>query len=85
MDEIKNIIVGDPETGQSVIMPHNNNKLKTLLVFWVHVGTMPPFKAEAYVERMKNGLKGLHKPEDDFAMIFVASRIRETQIQVINL
>jgi len=33
-----------------------NKKIKGILVFYVDVGQLPPYKAEAFVERMKDQL-----------------------------
>lgn len=61
-----------------------------LLVFYVNIGTMPPYNAEAFVERFEDHFKNKalkdHKLPDNVVMLFVPVRPpQETRLEYIPM
>ncbi len=51
----------------------DDNRLKGCLVFYIDVGQLPPYKAEAFVERMKDNFRS-ERLKKNYELIFVPVR-----------
>lgn len=59
--------------------------IKGLLVFYIDIGTMPPYKAEAYIDRWKDGFRASEKlKEQGYEILWVPVRANSlTKIEMI--
>ncbi len=63
-----------------------NDYVRGCLVFYIDVGQLPPFKAEAFVERMKQQLNdrdGLCRIKKDQEVFFIPVRGGRTRVEYI--
>jgi len=62
---------------------HGKGTLEGLLIFYINVGALPPFKAEAFVERLKERFKPtLQRLPDSIGTLFVPVRTDDTRIEL---
>ena len=60
-----------------------NVDAKGILVFYVNVGQLPPFKAEAFIERMKDTFK-LKEIKKLSEVVYIPVRDQETRVEYIS-
>jgi len=65
-------------------MPEEKVPLKGILVFYINVGNLAPFRAEAFMERMKDNFKKTVNKDQimppDVAMIWIPTRTEPTEV-----
>lgn len=62
--------------------PIRNPNIKGLLVIYINVGQLPPFKAEAFVERIKDQTD-LTQTKQICEVIYIPTRDRPTSVEYI--
>ena len=68
----------------SEISPHETNKEATgILVFYVNVGNLPAFKAEAFIDRLRDKFK-LQEIKKMYEVIYIPVRDQETRVEFIS-
>jgi hypothetical protein len=80
------------EMAQSFLTKASMHVVKGLLVFYINVGMLPPYKAEAFMERMKDMMangSSLSKERkwklpDDVGTFWVPTRTGETRLEYIH-
>ena len=60
-----------------------NANAKGLLVFYVNVGQLPPFKAEAFIERMKDKFR-LEEVKKVCEVVYIPVRDQKTKVEYIS-
>lgn len=66
----------------NVLSPEKNQTLLGMVIFYIDVGQLPPFKAEAMVERMKDNLKN-SRLHENYEVLFVPRRCVPSAVEYI--
>ena len=67
-------------------VPPADGPLDALVVFYIDVGNLPPFNAEAYIERMKVKFKpALSRLRENVGTLFIPVRNESTRVESLSL
>ena len=66
-----------------------DTKARGIIIFYMNVGMLPPIKAEAFIDRVKDRFMNGEKDRnwelpDDVGVFFVPIRENKTRVQYIN-
>lgn len=64
-------------------MNENSRDVDGWVVFYIDVGQLPPAKAEAFVERMKDSMKDVRLPSN-FDAVWIPRRNQPTYVEVVK-
>jgi hypothetical protein len=72
--------------GEWILYKQDVPNKKGIIVFTMNVGNLPPLKAEAYIERIKDQFRKSGNPQDwqDWQHIFMPVRHQETKVEIFS-